>query len=342
MHNTFFIVFFLSASPFQKEQICQWKRENSDFFSTKACEEVQHRIKSQRVIIVIGHPGTGKSAIIQHIALHYKTNRKENWTLKPLQSIMDFKEAYSDKTRTIFVINDPFGKRSIKTEECDFWSEYETFIKGCLTKSRSKLLMTCRKHIFLNSKIKHLCFNDRSCVVDINEEFKLTKHEKMQILSKYTNDTLFADSCAESVEIEAFFPQLCKLYREKKDRSLFLEPVDVLKSELMCLRSENKELFCALILLAIPRHGFCMEYLQNIVCSEQSNYISQQCGITNIIPYSIIDMLKSMDGFLVKKKESDNTDLTKDKWIYVFHNDVIQKVFESCFKDIIKGITEKV
>lgn len=333
-------VFFLSASPFQKQQICQWKRENSDFFSTKACKEVQHRLKSQRVIMVIGHPGTGKSAIIQHIALQYKKCRKEKWTLKPLQSIMDFKDEYSDKTKTIFVINDPFGRRSIKTEERDYWSEYETFIKGCLTNSRSNLLMTCRKHIYLDIEMKHL-FKDRSCVVDINEvEFKLTNDEKRQILSKYTTNMAFANRCADRVEIEAFFPMLCKMYSEKQDLSLFLEPVDVLESELVCLRYENKELFCALILLAILRHDFCMDHLHKIVCSEQSEYISQQCGIMNIVPFSIKDRLDSMDGFLVKK--SDSTDSTTDKWMYVFHNEVIQKVFESCFKDIIKRITEKV
>lgn len=78
MHNTFHIflylfhIFFLSALSLKKPEIRQWKKDNSDFFSTKACKEVEKRIKKNNIVMVIGHPGTGKSAIIQHIALQYK------------------------------------------------------------------------------------------------------------------------------------------------------------------------------------------------------------------------------------------------------------------------------
>lgn len=329
--------------PFQKQQICQWKKENGAFLSTQACKEVEQRIIRQSVVLVIGHPGTGKSAIIQHIALQYKKCRREKWTLKPLQSIMDFKKAYSDKTKTIFVINDPFGKDAIKTEECEFWHSYEQVIKSCLTKSRSILLMSCRKHIFLGTRIRRL-FEVCSCVVDINKvECKLTVDEKTQLLNKYTTNLDFAVECANQVEIEAFFPLLCKLYseeREKEGLRYFLEPEGVLNSELVCLRDENRELFCALIILAISSDNFCMEHLQDIVCSKQGEYISKECGIREIIPYSIMEKLDSIDGFLVKKKNPDNTDFTED--IYVFYNDVVKRIIESCYKDIITRIKKKV
>lgn len=56
---------------------------------------------------------------------------------------MDFKDEYLDKIKIIFVINDLFGKRFIKIEECDYWSEYEIFIKGCLINSCLNFLMIC-------------------------------------------------------------------------------------------------------------------------------------------------------------------------------------------------------
>lgn len=329
------MVFFLSALPFQKQQICQWKKENSAFFSTQACKKVEQSIQSQRVVMVIGHPGTGKSAIIQHIAL-----QREKWALKPLQSIMDFTEAYSGKTKTIFVINDPFGRGAIKTKECDFWRNSEQVIKNCLNKSCSYLFMSCQKHIFLDTRIKRL-FEGCPCVVDVsNVECKLTNDEKRQLLSKYTTNMDFAVKCADKVEIEAYFPRLCKLYSKKEDLQFFLEPVEVLNSELMCLKEKkNRELLCALIILAISNDNFCMEHLQDM-SSTQRKTIAEECGIERIVQYSIKDKLDSMDGFLVKKINPDNTDFTQD--IYVFYNNVVKRIFESCFKDIITQIKKKV
>lgn len=332
MHDTFHIVFFLSALPFKKNKIRQWKRENSDFYSTKACKDVEQRIKNQSVVMVIGHPGTGKSAIIQHIALQYKNER---WILEPLQSIIDFEENFSSKKKTLYIINDPFGKNAFKKKEWEFWRDNEEAIESSLTKSCSKLLMSCQKYIFLDIRIQSR-FKDCPYVVDITEvECKLTNDEKRQLLRKYTTNVEFANDCACNVEIEAYFPRLCKLYSKKGDLNLFLKPEEVLNSELKCLREENRELFCALIVLAISDNNFCMEHLQNM-SSTQSKCISDECGINGIAPFSIKDKLDSMDGFLVKKKNSDNTDFPKE--IYMFYNKNVQEIIESCFKDIITRI----
>lgn len=332
MHDLFH-VFFLSALPFKKTQICQWKKENSDFYSTQIYKEVEKRLTTHSVVMVIGHPGTGKSAIIQHIALQYK---KEKWILEPLQSITDFENMLSNKNKTIYVINDLFGKHAIKTKELTFWRDNETTIKYLLTQSCSKMLMSCRKYIFLDTRIKRL-FEDCSCVV----ECKFTIDEKKQFLSNYTTDMDFADECANKVEIEAYFPQLCKLYSENHHKEVLEK---FLETELISLRDENKELFCALIILAISNDNFCKEHLHEIVYSKQNEYISKQCGISEITPYSIMEKLDSMDGFFVKKKNPDNTDgtnFTKDTDIYVFHNEVVRGVIESCFKDIITQIKKK-
>lgn len=322
--------------PLKKNEIRQWKKENGDFYSTQVCKEVEQRLTTHSVVMVIGHPGTGKSAIIQHIALQYK---KEKWILEPLQSITDFKKMHSNKKKTIYVINDLFGKHAVKKKELTFWRNNEKAIKCFLTKSCSKMLMSCRKYIFLDTRIERL-FEDCSCVV----ECKFTIDEKKQFLSNYTTDMDFADKCANEVEIEAYFPQLCKLYSENHQKEVlgfFLKPEKFLKSELMSLRDENKELFCALIILAISNDKFCMEHLHEIVYSKQNEYISKECGMSEITPYSIMEKLDSMDGFLVKKKNPDNTDatnFTKDTYIYVFYNEVVRGVTESCFKDIITQI----
>lgn len=206
--------------PFKKHQISKWEKDNSNFVSTKACKEVEKtlRIETHRVVMVIGHPGTGKSAIIQHIALQYKN---EKWILEPLQSIMDFEKSFSSQKNTLYIINDPFGKSAFKKEDWDCWCRNEETIENCLTNSDSKMLMSCQKYICLDIGVQ-LLFKDCPVVVDITE-VKLTSVEKKQILSKYTTNVDFADECARRVDIEAYFPRLCKLYGKKEDLNFFFK-----------------------------------------------------------------------------------------------------------------------
>uniref|UniRef100_A0A8W8IKW1 DZIP3-like HEPN domain-containing protein n=1 Tax=Magallana gigas TaxID=29159 RepID=A0A8W8IKW1_MAGGI len=65
-------------SRIEKAIFDQWKQDDIDFISTKACKEVEKNIKSRNLVIVAGHSGSGKSAIIQHISLQY---REQDWTL---------------------------------------------------------------------------------------------------------------------------------------------------------------------------------------------------------------------------------------------------------------------
>lgn len=339
MHNTFHIflylfhIFFLSALSLKKPEIRQWKKDNSDFFSTKACKEVEKRIKKNNIVMVIGHPGTGKSAIIQHIALQYKNKR---WDLEPKKSIMDFEKKFSSQKKTLYIIKDPFGKNNFKKEEWECWRNIERGIENLLTQSCSKMLMSCQKYIL--SKGIQLLFKDCPYVVDITEgECKLTIDEKEQLLRKYTTEVEFAKDCAHKVEIEAYFPLLCKSYSKKGDLNLFLKPEEVLKRELNYLREENREMFCALIVLAMSDDNCCMEHLQNM-SSIQS--IFDECSIKRIEPFAIKDKLDSMDGFLVKKTNFDNSRIPKD--IYMFYNKEVQVIIESFLKDIITRIKKTV
>ncbi|XP_065924563.1 uncharacterized protein [Magallana gigas] len=66
-------------SRIEKAIFDQWKQDEVCFILTKACEEVEKLFKSRSLVIVAGHSGSGKSAIIQHIALKY---REQGWTVK--------------------------------------------------------------------------------------------------------------------------------------------------------------------------------------------------------------------------------------------------------------------
>ena len=116
------------------------------FFPTKATDTVDKIIDEKRYVIVTGHSGSGKSAIIQHIALKY---RKKGWVVKPVEAIEQIIKAYKsndfEENLTLFVMNDPIGKEVFDDILHSSWSKYKVTIEIFLKKV--KLIMTCRKHI---------------------------------------------------------------------------------------------------------------------------------------------------------------------------------------------------
>uniref|UniRef100_A0A8W8IGH6 Novel STAND NTPase 3 domain-containing protein n=1 Tax=Magallana gigas TaxID=29159 RepID=A0A8W8IGH6_MAGGI len=104
----------------------QWKEENENFVITRACKQVEKIIKKQNMVVVTGNSGSGKSAIIQHIALNY---RSDGWTVKPIYSVKEIIDAWSKLQdaldRTLLVFNDPLGNESFDEEKYKSWKYHE-------------------------------------------------------------------------------------------------------------------------------------------------------------------------------------------------------------------------
>nr|XP_034308631.1 uncharacterized protein LOC105324160 isoform X2 [Crassostrea gigas] len=188
-------------SLFDKATFDQWEDVDKRFISSNACSEVEKKTAEQSLVIVTGHSGSGKSAIIQHVALEY---RKKNWIVKPVKNIEDIANSPligSNFEKIMFVFNDPLGIESLDELLFDKWKIYEEKLPYYL--KRAKLLMSCRKIILSDKKVKGL-FRDVSNVVDINsDQYKLNEEEKRSILKSYKIDEkLSEDECAEVVKIE--------------------------------------------------------------------------------------------------------------------------------------------
>lgn len=98
-----------SESQLDKDNFEQWREDNKFFISTKACGKVERLTRNQNLMIVAGNSGSGKSAIIQHIALKY---RSEGWVVKLVSEVKEIPNLYSSviQNKTLFVLNDPIGK----------------------------------------------------------------------------------------------------------------------------------------------------------------------------------------------------------------------------------------
>nr|XP_034330656.1 uncharacterized protein LOC105344498 isoform X23 [Crassostrea gigas]XP_034330657.1 uncharacterized protein LOC105344498 isoform X23 [Crassostrea gigas] len=297
----------LKESQMEKSIFDQWEQDESCFISTNACEEVEKIIKSRNLVIVGGHSGSGKSAIIQHIALKY---RKQGWTVRRVTEVKEIVNEYSSsrfqKNKTICVFNDPLGKESFDEILNNSWQRYEEEITTYL--KTAKLFMSCRNYIISESRITHYLVQ-HSDIVDINnDQHKLSKQEKIQILNIYMSSlNLSKEECNRIVKTERYFPLLCKLYSEKKEYQgnifkFFEEPVTVLEGEISYFKNKNKEKYLALVLLVLFNNKICIgNLLENKEYTEKFKHGLNLCGFNSMAPFEVGNNLDSLNEYLVKK-----------------------------------------
>nr|XP_034308574.1 uncharacterized protein LOC117683480 isoform X2 [Crassostrea gigas] len=314
-------------SKIEKDLFDQWKHEDVCFISTKASKEVEKIIKTKNLVIVTGHSGSGKSAIIQHIALKY---REQNWRVKRVKKVEDIMDEYSssrfEKDKTICVLNDPFGKESFDEILNNSWQTYEEELKLYL--QTAKLMMSCRNHIISDARLTRYLVN-QSHIVDIDDnKNKLSVDEKRKILTKYTFGMNLSDTeCEKIVEVERYFPLLCKLYSSKEDTQnnsigFFTEPVAVLQEEILGFRTKDKNKYCSLALLVLYNNDLCVGDLLKKDTENKFKHTLNLCGVPeNTPPSAIGDTLNTLKGFFVKQIGDT----------YQFYHDVVMEVTTHLF-----------
>lgn len=173
--------------PLDHDIIEQWKESNKSYVETKASKEVEKLTKTQNLVIVTGHSGSGKSAILRHIALKY---RCQGWNIKPVVKVENIIQVINFskqnlRNNTLFVLNDPIGKDSFDEIEYNSWGRYEENLEACL--KSVKLLLSCRFYILNDNRVKGI-FKDKSNIVDIsNEDIKMNREEKERIWYTYAS-----------------------------------------------------------------------------------------------------------------------------------------------------------
>lgn len=329
-------MYFQLESHVDEPSFEKMQQEKNVFISTKASGEVEKLLERQNLVIVTGHAGSGKSAIIQHIAQQY---RIKGWVVKKIKDVKEIKSSVllieNNKNKFLYILNDPIGKESFDERAFESWRKYEEDLKACLAKA--KVLLSCRKYILRKSRESGL-LSDISRIVDItNAHNKLTADEKKEIFKAYASDnTLYTQVLAEIVKVEAFYPLLCKSYFTSNGNQqdiliFFQEPVTVFKKEITNFRNSCREEYCALILLVLFNNGFCHNRLQDEESKEKFEHALKLCGKTNTPPYIFSDIFDTLNGFLVQRiKET-----------YQFYNSFVRDITTCIFgsdypADVIK------
>lgn len=330
IHLTIFCYLFKEL-PVDHALINQWQENNALFVETEASKEVERLINSQNIVIVTGHTGSGKSAIVHHSALKC---RSQGWNIKPVRTVVEMIQTINSSTnrmKTLLVFDDPIGKESFEKMEYTTWKKYEETLRECLKDVKCKLLISCRKYILNDYQVTGL-LKDGPNIVDIsNDQLKLSKKEKEKILTKYgLNKNISIEVLTKIIQTEAYFPLLCKLCSSKKFKELqmlifFTRPVDVLEGEIKTFRTSFKKKYCALILLVLFNNDFCVnaiELQESGISKEKYKLALGLCELKKrTAPHTIGYAFETLKGFFVKKL-SDN---------YQFNHDFVMEVTTKVF-----------
>ena len=344
-----FCHYYFSETENEKYIFCQWEEKDDFFISTRAARTVEKRIKTNNLVMVLGHSGSGKSAIIQHIALQY---RRQGWIIKPVYSFQEIYDVYKsekfEKDRFIFVFNDPIGKESYDELSYNEWGRYREILD--LLIERSKLLLTCRRSIFSDPRAKGFFeqelekddnYEQKLINIDINEDHcKLSTDEKKEMFKTHIPDAKpTKEDFIQICEIDMYFPLLCKLCRGqlmKKGNiaNVFKEPVEVLKKEIVNYKKNDRETYCGLVCLILSKNDLSLYCLQ-----ENTTLFKKILELCDLPPHTsascIIKKLEPLCGFFVKQigdRYSFYHDLIMEVTTYVFGTDHPEETIE--FADV--------
>lgn len=196
-------VFWFSETQLDKYIFGQWNEDNTTFICTNACKEVEKLTDKQNLVIVTGHSGSGKSAIIQHIALKY---RQQGWIVKLVYEVKEILSLNPSvlQDKIIFVLNDPIGKRCFDEISYNTWEAHENYLKDYLKKC--KLLLSSRKYILRDDRVKGI-LKEATNIVDIDDDqLKLNIDEKQRIWNIYAhNKKLSKEELAEIFKLKNIF-----------------------------------------------------------------------------------------------------------------------------------------
>lgn len=282
-----------------------------------------------------GHSGSGKTAIIQHIAIKYKN---EGWNVKPLHDAQGLIDTYYRRKKfqkkTLFILNDPFGQESFDEILYNLWVTNMDAMEHCL--GRVKLLMSCRTSILLDYRLKKLL--KKSIIVKIDsDEFQLTINEKRSIFNRHKGNKELSFKEGEIFKIGPYFPLLCKLYFSNNEYQqcgirFFEEPVEIFKDEIEKYRNTNPVKYCALVLVVLFDNDLRVNDLTRSKLSLQKyKHALDLFGLGELAPYKIGDTLELMKGFFVKKIDDS----------YQFYHDFVMEITTYMFgKDYPSDVIE--
>lgn len=164
-----------------------WIPKLRTYVPTKAHRDAVNAISDHGVVLLLGNPSSGKSAIGAIISTIASENPDS--TVLALTSPRDFEAGWNpNDPGRFFWIDDAFGSNVLRGDYVHDWASAFTKLRAAI-KHGNRFLLTSRRHIYEGARRqlgqRNLAqFIDGSAVVDVGD---LTFDEKAQILYNHIN-----------------------------------------------------------------------------------------------------------------------------------------------------------
>ncbi|WP_206018303.1 hypothetical protein [Roseovarius nitratireducens] len=249
-----------------------WIPKLRTYVPTKAHRDAVNAISDHGVVLLLGNPSSGKSAIGAIISTIASENPDN--TVLALTSPRDFETGWNpNDPGRFFWIDDAFGSNVLRDDYVQDWASAFSKLRAAI-KHGNRFLLTSRKHIYEGAQRRlgqrNLAqFTDRSAVVDVGD---LTFDEKSQILYNHINFGEQSQSWRSSVKphlaavaaVDGFLPGIAErlgdpnftkgLAPRKPSLVRFMEePTEHLIDTVNAL---DDQLQAALILVYVHQAGF--------------------------------------------------------------------------------------
>lgn len=164
-----------------------WIPKLRTYVPTQAHRDAVNAISDHGVVLLLGNPASGKSAIGAIVSTIASENPDN--TVLALTSPRDFEAGWNpNDPGRFFWIDDAFGSNVLRDDYVQDWASAFSKLRAAI-KHGNRFLLTSRKHIYEAARRRlgqrNLAqFADGSAVVDVGE---LTLEEKAQILYNHIN-----------------------------------------------------------------------------------------------------------------------------------------------------------
>ncbi|CAC5358038.1 ANK [Mytilus coruscus] len=172
----------------QTEELSEWKKKLEKFYVTEAATRLVKVIQKNQCTIITGIPGSGKSALAYHVAIHIQET--EGYTVLPNWVPSELMKMANSNIKQLFVFDDVFGKYSLNECNLNCW-ESETRRINMLLKN--KLLKFIKNEVENFKSRKDISFIALALLVLSNNSIQ---KEGLQIgTDKY--ESMLHDLCDE-------------------------------------------------------------------------------------------------------------------------------------------------
>lgn len=287
-----------------------WTKEDEKFVETRLSKSLKNKLGNCGFIVVIGNPGTGKSSLVRHLALHL--NKTDNYDIMTIHSPAKIVDYTNPAIKQVFVIDDVCGKCSLSSDLIEAWKRYEEDITNILGVSQVRIIVTSRTDIFRCPRFQRVTIL-KSNVYDLcSPEFSLIEDERNKIARIYLNEEETSVVLNQSLStLYEFFPLLCKIYSENKDQDIktfFTRPVKTIEERLSNMQVEDdKTSFCSLTLLVLFNDTIEDVWLTNTISDknrELLQFLYEECEMSTLPSRKTIKReLDKLTGAFVKLEE---------------------------------------